>query len=266
MAIMTNQTILSIKIDNNNPIELNQLTLSLNALACQYDSFLRKSENFDFQKSERKLYISRLESGSLFAELVAPCLFIVNDLNPILEFGHYLKSIFDFGSGIKKEPPHGLTKKDCNELVQIIEPTASDSGGNMNITVTGNGNDFIIVNCNPIQANATQNMLKKCIDGAQELPNTYYKELMYWANAGFRENKINDKVIIEKIDNKPKKVIFSNDQDKAKATTHNKNFPNKNWQDLAYNVDVEVSYIQGVPKEYKIIKIYEDEIFDPNEL
>jgi hypothetical protein len=46
---------LSIKIENNNPIELNQLTLSLNALACQYDIFLKKSKEFDYAKSQRKL-------------------------------------------------------------------------------------------------------------------------------------------------------------------------------------------------------------------
>ena len=42
-------------------------------------------------------------------------------------------------------------------------------------------------------------------------------------------------------------------------------FPNKQWQDLAYIVDVEVSYIQDSAKEYKITKLYKEEIFDPEE-
>lgn len=45
---MSKEYKLSIKIDNNKPIELNQLTMSLNALSNQYDS-LKKSDNFDYK-------------------------------------------------------------------------------------------------------------------------------------------------------------------------------------------------------------------------
>jgi hypothetical protein len=54
-----------------------------------------------------------------------------------------------------------------------------------------------------------------------------------------------------------------NDEDKIAATTHNRKFPMKNWQDLGYIVDVEVMYIQDIPRKYKILKLYNDETFDP---
>lgn len=47
---MSNE-ILSIKVENKRPIELNQLTLSLNALACQYCV----PEYFDFWYKIRRL-------------------------------------------------------------------------------------------------------------------------------------------------------------------------------------------------------------------
>ena len=94
----------------------------------------------------------------------------------------------------------------------------------------------------------------------------FRKELMYWANANFLKiKKSQDKVVIEKIDKHPKKVIFANDEDKLYATTHNLLFKDKNWQDLSYIVDVDVSYIEGVPKVYKILRIYREEVFDPEE-
>ncbi len=256
--------ILSIKIENQNSIELNQLTLSLNALACQYDSFLRKSPDFDYHKSQRKLYLSKLENGSLIVELIPAVIPLLNEFNSIMEFGKYLKNIFDYFLGKTTNFSYSLTKKDCEEIIEFIEQSARDNGSNLSLNINGNNNTvvFPIVDLDCIKANAIQNNINKYSEKTSESPRIYFKELMYWANAGFVKNKINDKVIIEKIDKKPKKVIFQNEQDKIFSTTHNNKFPNKNWQDLGYIVDVEVSYIEDTPKEYKILKIYEDDTFD----
>jgi len=122
-----------------------------------------------------------------------------------------------------------------------------------------------ILKVDSLESNAIQNKIRKYIEGIDEEPKIFQKELMYWANAAFVKQKTTDKVIIEKIDKKPKKVVFLSEQDKSIATSYNPNFPHKQWQDLAYIVDVEVSYIQDTPKEYKITKLYKDEIFDPEE-
>jgi hypothetical protein len=84
---------------------------------------------------------------------------------------------------------------------------------------------------------------------------------MYWEEASFNNKKANnggDKIIIEKFDKRPKKVIFLNDSNKVKCTTRNIKFPNEEWQNLLYHVDVEVVKIQDVVKEYKILHVYDD--------
>lgn len=257
---------LTIKIDNQNPLELNQLTISLNALACQYDSFLRKSKEFDYHKSQRKLYISKLENGSLYAELLPVVMPLLNDFNSIIAFGYYLKAWYNYFLGKGDKPKEKLTKTDCTELSKIVAQTANDSGSNLDINIKGNNNVVNVINIGSIPANAIQNGINKYIEETPESPKNYNKELMYWANANFiKTQQVNDKVIIEKIDKKPKKVIFEDENDKYYCTTHNTKFKDKNWQDLAYIVDVEVSYIQGEPKEYKITKLYKEEVFDPQE-
>lgn len=261
---------LSIKIENKKPIELNQLTLSLNALACQYDSFLRKSNDFDYHKLERKLYISKLEGGSLYAELVPAVIPLLNEFNTILTFGSYLKSCYEYFLGIKSVLDYKLTKTDCNELAEIINQTAGDMGSKLKLEVNGNINQINIINYNSIEASAAQNGIRKHLERAEDIPRNYSKELMYWANASFLKAQSNnkplgDKVIIEKIDKKPKKVIFVNSEDKTAAMSPNSAFPGKAWQDLSYIVDVEVSYIEDTPQEYKITKLYKEETFDPYE-
>lgn len=258
---------LSIKIENNNPIELNQLTISLNALARQYDSFLRKSEEFEYCKSDRRLYISKLESGCIYAELVPAIVPLFNDLNSIFSFGSYLKNTYDFFRGKEDKLIQNITKTDCNELSDFVSQTSQDNGSSINIEVKGDNNTILcpVLKIDSLEANAIQNKIRKYLEDIEQEPKEFTKELMYWANAAFVKQKTTDKVIIEKIDKKPKKVVFLSEQDKSIATSYNPNFPNKQWQDLAYIVDVEVSYIQDIPKEYKITKLHKDEIFDPQD-
>lgn len=258
---------LSIKIENNKPVELNQLTLSLNALARQYDSFLRKSDKFDYHKTDRKLYISKLETGCIYAELIPAVMPLLNDLNSILGFGSYLKNVYDYFRGTKDKIEYNLTKNDCLELSEFVSQTANDNGSNINIEVKGDNNIVLcpILKVDSLESNAIQNKIRKYLDGIDEDPKVLYREVMYWANAAFVKQKTTDKAIIEKIDKKPRKVVFLNDHEKSVATSYNASFPNKQWQDLAYIVDVEVSYIQDIPREYKIIKLYKEDIFDPSE-
>jgi hypothetical protein len=77
---LTSENILSVKIENKNQIELNQLASSLNALSAQYDSFLRKS-NTDYTKNDRKLYISELKQGSIIIELFSSIAARASDFN-----------------------------------------------------------------------------------------------------------------------------------------------------------------------------------------
>ena len=257
------EVILSIKIENKKPVELNQLTVSLNALSRQYDSFLKRS---NCTKSDRKLYLHKLERGSVIVELVAASIPLFSDINTIMTFFNYLKSSFEYFLG-KSEAKYQYSRQDLEEMHSIIEQTSKDNGSSTSISIKNGDVTTNIYNVSYIDANAAQNGIKRYLENIETVrPAFFSKELMYWANANFVKNKkAHDKVVIEKIDKHPKKVIFANDEDKLYATTHNSLFKDKNWQDLAYIVDVDVSYIEDVPKEYKILRIYREEVFDPEE-
>jgi len=265
-----NEVKLAIKLNNNQPVELNQLTAALNALGNQYDAFLKRSESFDYNKNQRKLYISKLESGSIYAELIPVVMETINQANSIIEFSSYLKNCYDYFLGTTRETKYILTKKDIVELSDIINPTANDYGSNLVIEVKGNNNTIInnIITVDSTKANAIQNGLnKKSADLIEDQPKQYSKVLMYWASANFNEKHDSNsgKVIIPEIDKKPKKVIFDNENDQILAMSSNIKFPNKNWQDLGYIVDVQVSYIHDNPNLYKITRLYGEDTYDPQD-
>jgi|LakMenEpi03Aug12_release.lakeMendotaPanAssembly.Ray.scaffolds.fasta_scaffold194870_2 hypothetical protein len=270
MTDIDNEVKLTIKLNNNQPVELNQLTAALNALGNQYDAFLKRSESFDYNKNQRKLYISKLESGSIYAELIPVVMETINQANSIIEFSSYLKNCYDYFLGTTRETKYILTKKDIVELSDIINPTANDYGSNLVIEVKGNNNTIInnIITVDSTKANAIQNGLnKKSADLIEDQPKQYSKVLMYWASANFNEKHDSNsgKVIIPEIDKKPKKVIFNNENDQILAMSSNIKFPNKNWQDLGYIVDVQVSYIHDNPNLYKITRLYGEDTYDPQD-
>jgi hypothetical protein len=261
------ENILSVKIENKNQIELNQLASSLNALSAQYDSFLRKS-NTDYTKNDRKLYISELKQGSIIIELFSSIAACTTDFNAIFEFFNYLKDSFDWLLERGKQK-FKYSKSDLEQLGEFINPIARDSGSVINIQISNSGSGDVTSNIfiDHLQANAAQNIAsKKLEDMREEKRKIFNKEFMYWASADFydQKNKTSDKVIIENIDKKAKVAIFLDENDKKTATSRNKKFPEKNWQDLIYVVDVEISYIQDCPKAYKILKLYENDTFDPS--
>jgi hypothetical protein len=263
---MQENYILSIKIENNNPVELNQLSISLNALGVQYDSFLRKFESCNYTNKESKLYIQKIEKGSIIIELATLIIPLIEHVNTVAEFLTYLRDSFNWFLGKLKQSKYNHTKQDLEQLYQIVNLTAKDSGSNMYINISGDVNNNFHVDTP--KANAIQNfIMEKLNEKKLEEPKIFHKELMYWANASFvcSKKRISDKVIIEKIDKNPKNVVFLNDEDAVFAKTHNEKFPQKNWQDLAYIVDVEVCYIEALPKSYKILKLYKDDVFDPND-
>jgi hypothetical protein len=260
-----NEIKFTLKIENKHPIELNRLTLSLNALAKQYDSYIKK-DNYDYSKNERKLYITKIESGCIYIELIPVVLTLIENINSIYGFYGYMKDTFDYFLGKVEEKKYKYSKKDCEQIIEFADQIAKDNGSNVKLEVKGKNNNVNIYVLDSINSNAIQNRIKEEILQIEENEPVFIdKVVMYWASASFiRDNKYNDRIIIESIDKKPKKVFFKDDTLKNNLTKSENRF-NKNWQDLAYIVDVEITKIQDTISSYKIINYYQDDTYDPME-
>ena len=128
---------LQFEIKNDKPVDLNVLANSLNALSSQYNIFLKKSKGV-CKKHERKLSIKNVRRGSIIIDLFGYATLLFDEMNTIYEFGSYLKSTFDFFLGKVDKPTHDYTKKDCQDIHNVVDITARD-GNNavINLNVCG---------------------------------------------------------------------------------------------------------------------------------
>ncbi|QED23920.1 hypothetical protein [Candidatus Deianiraea vastatrix] len=246
------------------------LSNSLNALGSQYDIYLNKKSKNDYKKHERKLLIKEVKSGSIIIDLVGMVMPLITEINSIIEFGEYLKTSFNFFLN-KGKSDYQYSKKDCQDIRSIVDATAKDgNNAKVNINVYGYNNTIHapIYNITNTDANAIQATTKRYEEESIEIEeqSIFQKELMYWADASFNKRKQEQnagKVIIEKLDKRPRKVVFLNQEDELCAKMRHNKFPNTEWQDLLRRVDLEVVKIQDVIKEYRITKLYDDaDIFE----
>jgi hypothetical protein len=257
---------LEITINNKNPVALADLTLSLLSFNQQFQKFI---ETETAQSAATELFISKVRSGSIIVELVSQSLNVFPlfwEGGSLTEWVKQAKEILDWFTGRKETLPKELSKQDLQQWHSILEPVAKDSGCQMNISVSDNGqviNQFFI---NSQDANAAQNNIKRLVS-ERDIPsdNIHSKKVMTWYQTKFdSQSDTGDKALIEAITKKAVKVIFDNASEKESMLAGDARF-SKPWHKLAYVVDVSIQTIGGVPKMYTILKYYPQDTFDPEE-
>lgn len=265
---MNEETKLTIEIKNTRDLALTDLTISLLNVSQQFTRFLIKN-GADVEKTESTLFVRRVTSGSIIIDLkpiFEYALPLLGEFNTVIEFIGYVKSYFSYFLGKTQEKPAGIEKKDLEQWEKILEPVARDSGASFNFSAQKGAiqvNNFFIPST---EANAAQNLIKREIKNTEsELTKLHSKQLLRWFQTRFieKQSQTGDKGIIEAITKTPLKVIF--EDEKIKNEIINTSGFSKQWQHLAYIVDVEISTINDVPKLYKIINHYPEETFDPED-
>lgn len=242
---------LSIKINNKNPLELNKLTSSLNAIGRQYNSFIRKNKSFQYSKTERILYVNKIESGCVFIDLI-PCVVpLIENMNSIISFVEYLKTSYDYFKGNAEKPQYDYSKNDCIDFKESLEQIASDNGSNMQVNLEGctiNQN----FNISYTDANAIQNIINKKLE-EKEVITDFYDVAFRWEQVNKNDkSKSVDKGIIDCITDIPVKTIVEDENIKKSMVSQNQDNPFKK----VYLVDVKVAYIKdNIPSFYKILSL-----------
>lgn len=259
---------LEIKINNEKPVNLTDLTVSLLDLSSQFQRFVESESSEDYDISS-ELLIKEVRSGSIIVELVtkaAPLVPLLWQGGSLYQWVSTSSNIIDWFLGKVNNPPQNLTKKDLQQWKNIIEPVAKDAGSQLVISASDNATVINQLIVSSEQANAAQNFInRKIVAMGEPADHIHSKKVLVWYQTKFDTNsETGDKAIVEDIRKNPTKVIFENNAVKE-AMLHGHNNFNKQWHELAYVVDIEVQTINGVPKLYKILRYYEDYTFDPEE-
>jgi hypothetical protein len=252
-----NAPILTIEYKNQKPVELSDLTASLNAINNQYKRFAEsRSDEFEIQ-GEVKLFIREMRHGSIIADLIDNAWWIipaVHNINSLFEFARNLKRLIDFYTGLTNDEPV-LSKQELKEISQIVEPVAKDNAAQLNISTTYNAEVHYHLHLTSEQSNAIQGRVARRIEEMQE-PQSNIKEgvALYWfqARGGDTHSTAGDKGVIESVSSKPVKVFFANDDLKAATVLSSEN-PFK----YAYIVDVQIETVENSPVLYKVMRLHD---------
>lgn len=264
------EDILTLEINTTKPIPVEAFNNSIRATANQ----LMASAD-----GEAEVFVSEVRKDSFIVDLIAitqPSLQFVENVSTACNAIKNIKSVID--CLLNNDSNNKPSKRDVQDIKDITSPIA-----NINVNINGNVNiNNPIINMTSNSPNASNSLsisseeAKRIHERIDEIglyeptadvaqsQTLYSKVPFYWCQAGFYKNQNQgNKGIIGKIDDKPHKVIFADDESptKKEMTTTPQGQKN-NWQNVDYIVDVEMLRVKGNIKWYKILKNYKEDAID----
>lgn len=259
---------LQITINNNGPVGLVNMMESLLAVAGQFEKFVN-SRAPGSPDACSELLIQEVRQGSIVVELVThalPIIPLIWEGGAIHEWVNHARAMLEWLTDKGGKPQEQINKTTLNDYSKIVDATASDSGSSMAFVATNGGhitNNFFISSEEAARAQVrVREEVEKLNEPSDSKRN---KQFMTWFQARFADPEATgSKAIIETITKRAIKVIFEDEETKDAMTRDDPRF-GREWQHLAYLVDVEVQTINGRPRVYKILRFYPEETFDPHE-
>lgn len=275
---------LEIRLDTQEPVELIDLAVSFQALAFQYKKHLSESLMEKGAKSDDadvKLYVTKIESGSIIAELgsAIPLLgeyfSIMDHTNIFIDFVKNIKTGIDYFKGLSTSTndiaPRDIryTKAECRRFSDILD-VATKSKGVFGVSALDyssidnrEGREIhLSIRYESEEAHAAQRgalIAQKLLEHRGDAD--FKKVLMYFYQTNIDNPKssgrTSDKAVIKLISDKPLPVFFVSNLDQQKIR-YVLDDPNENPFKLSFVVDVNVETDRNeIPRFYRVISVDE---------
>ena len=201
---------LTVEIQNQQPVELLDLTTSLLSVGDEYRRFATSHGLVGAE--DARFYIQQIRTSSIIADLVpvvAATLPLLDHVNNVIQFAQYLKVAYNVLLGYPAGRPPQLDKRSLENLSRILEPIVKDRGSQIHISANHiNFNAPVQMTFNHIEANAIQNTVQRRIQEMQEpVTGIHRNVLLYWYQArNTPSSSPVDRGIIESISSNAVKV------------------------------------------------------------
>lgn len=257
---MNSDSALRIELKNHDPVELLDFTYSFFSIADEYKRYVEAEYGNDVSKENINLYVKDIRSGSIIVDLVShapavlPVLAAAQNIEAIIKFASYLKTVYDFLLGKSGEKPN-ISKINYKNISGFIEPVAKDKSSQMNIHAVINGDVNYIFGLSSVDANAAQNAAGREMSLlAEPVTGVHKSVVLYWFQARKDiTSQAGDKAIIESISLNPIKTIFRDESVKRSML-----LGIENPFTCGFLVDVEVGTMGGgKPVLYKVLNFYD---------
>ncbi|MBB4122899.1 hypothetical protein [Martelella radicis] len=262
---------LNIHIEPDEPIELANMLVSLEAIGRRYKIFA--TNEFSLKRGEHaRLFVSSIKPGSIDISLIpdiydasaagigAIAAISVGDATgAVASFGQSLKALlnlFDSADDADDQSDVEITVQDCNDAINIVKPTA-EAGGSQTFNVYNIAGDAVFAL--EVDEGRSKRVMRRAVDKKEELEvpsiERFKNVALIWKTFDRSAARVDgsrspDKAIIEEISDKPKSVLFGDDQTEIKSAIIS---DDQNLLKMVYYVDVEVVTARQKIAAYRIV-------------
>ncbi|MFQ8432682.1 hypothetical protein [Amaricoccus sp. W119] len=246
---------LTLRLDYEDPLELTILSRSLTRLGQRYVRFSKADD-----LPEATLVIKNIRQNCLIIDLTPLAVIagaVASASDPIsnaVAFTANLKVLLEFFLG-RGPRPEVLTRTDCDDVREIVQPIAVQRDGGLLIQASGQSDVNVTISLNAVEANAVQNRAETEKARLTEATSTIEEgAIFYWQvadkHAAAAEGTTPDRGVIEKIERTAKRVFFSEPALKSEMLSGHP-------FETAYLVDAEVLVARGRVQGYRIVKVHD---------
>ena len=273
---------LEVNFDVDQPVELVQLTLALQAMARDYRRYANdaiRDGGGKVSDDDIKLYVTKVESGSIIAELgsaaqVMGAFLPIIDVNPLFSgyvqfFGQSISYFAALASRVGLKPSDITTTKAAAQAVaDIMAVPDSLVGSKFKLTAkvgarNADGSEFAaqitITSEEAAQAQRGALIAQKVLDyrGGADHENVLLYFQQTSTDRAKSDGRTADRAIVNSISQKALPVHFASQLDAARVNDM-KSDPHQNPFKAAFRVDVNVETDRNqVPRFYRVVHIHE---------
>lgn len=265
-----------IKFDAHGPMELSRLADSFSSLTRQYSKSISEQLGKDIQ-DKPKLYVSRLETGSIIAEVALGAVILGHTITAM----DYSIIVADFTARVSRmlrafagmETTQSATRivpptlDDARDLRDFLKPVAGRPGANLQIKrakyhrKSGDREVLVEYEFGEAEVNRAAIAAEKMIMDSQSLipKSKVVREVLFvWHQTNREDGKptgrTGDRAVISDVTDKPLPVYFPKGiGDVKRRMTHS----DKNPFSIGYVVDVSVQYMGDEPKLYRVMALHD---------
>lgn len=260
--------ILTLTIDNSQPVALSSFVKSLTSLADEYQLSLRGQE--DFESADAEIFIKQIRSGSIIADLIpwaaATLPLVVTEADKIFVAVDFVKKwegrFESLASGIV---PLGTTKTDLKRWANAVESIARDPNASSTLEAAtfkdGKRQVEATFKFNSSEAKQIQNVIDgefKRLD--DKLSSDYNRVLMLFTRSDIANAQIGkrsgERVVIEEISLKPLALTYGSEMAEQRLK-HEIRESDDNIYKKGFSVDVKVLTRGTRPIAYSVVNVHE---------
>ena len=260
--------ILTLKIDNSQPIPLSSFVKAFTSLAAEYKRSVR--ENEEFQSEDAEIFIKQIRSGSIIADLIpvasAVLPLVVSEADKIfvaVEFVQKwetrLKSLIN---GVVPDKP---SKSDLSRWADTVENIARDPDASSTLEVATFRDGEKQIEASFTFTSAEAKKIQDTIEGEfvrleDNRTADYERVLMVFTRSDIGNARVGkpsgERVMIQEVSDKPLAITYGSELAEQRVK-HEIREGDENIYKKGFNVDVKVQYANYKAVAYSIMNVHD---------